>query len=120
MSEDALLEETVFSVGKTRGSSPANDTYYIVICFDISDAKKYRLLVRILKCFGSRIQKSVFEATLRPSQIKDLTGRIRHLMASDRYFNEADNVRIYKIAGNCNVTVFGKCEAMTDDDNIFF
>lgn len=69
---------------------------------------------------GTRMQKSVFEAQLKPSQVRGLLEAIEGLMASERYFNPRDNVRVYKIAGNCDVTVFGECTSeMTVSDDIF-
>lgn len=107
-------------VGRIKGSSPSVDQYYVVMLFDISEPKKYRALVKILKSYGSRIQKSVFEAQLQNSQIKHLIFQVGQLMGSKRYFNEADRVRIYKIAGNCEVTVMGEDSEAAMEDDIFF
>ena len=41
--------------------------------FDIASEKKYRLLMRILKRYATRIQKSVFDAYLKPRQIREMT-----------------------------------------------
>ena len=96
-----------FGLGRLSGASPSLDQYYVIVMFDVSDAKKYRLLIKALKRFGSRIQKSVFEAWLTKAQIADMERMIKRLMTSDRYFNEDDRVRIYRIAGNCEATVYG-------------
>ncbi len=34
-------------LGKIRGSSPAEDRYYVVVLFDISNQKKYRRIIKI-------------------------------------------------------------------------
>lgn len=107
-------------VGRVKGSSPSMDQYYVVMLFDISEPKKYRALVKILKSYGSRIQKSVFEAQLKNSQIKHLIFQVGQLMSSKRYFNETDRVRIYKIAGNCEVTVMGEDSEAPLEENVFF
>lgn len=106
--------------GKIKGASPSEDRYYVIVLFDISDAKKYRLLLKILLKYSSRVQKSVFEASLRNSQIKDMVGSIERLMASARYSNPQDKVRVYKIAGDCEMVVFGTCENANLSDDIFF
>ena len=113
------MDKTEVSVGKTAGASPAESTYYVLVLFDISDAKKYRNLMRLLKRYGTRIQKSVFEGQLRRSQIKELVGAIEKLMGSARFYNADDNVRIYKIASSCEVTVFGRYESNLTEENIF-
>ena len=74
----------------------------------------------MLKRYGTRIQKSVFEAQLKMSQIKALTASAERLMSSQRYYDPDDKMRIYKIAGNCDVTVFGACEKITVEQNVFF
>ena len=116
----ANLRITDFSPGKTAGASPSEHKYYVMVFFDISDAKKYRLLVRVLKRYGVRVQKSVFEAQLRPSQVRELKDAIEGLMCSDRYYNPDDNVRMYKISGNCDATVYGEYSPLLPEENIFF
>lgn len=116
----APLKKTCCTLGKLSGSSPSEDRYYVVVLFDISDAKKYRQLVKLLKRYGSRIQKSVFEGQLKPAQVKSLLASIEKLMLSERYYNLSDNIRMYKIAGNCDLTVFGSYEETLLEENMFF
>ena len=113
------MSKTEIAVGKTVGPSPAESRYYILILFDISDPKKYRTLLKVLKRYGSRVQKSVFEAQLKPLQIKEIIGAIERIMTLPRFYNPDDNIRIYKIASNCEMTVFGKYESNLIEENIF-
>lgn len=113
------MSKTEVSVGKRAASTPSESTYYVLVLFDISDSKKYRCLTRILKRYGTRIQKSVFEAQLRLSQIKELTGAIEKLMVATRFYNSDDNVRLYRMASNCELTVFGRYESTLTEENIF-
>jgi CRISPR-associated endonuclease Cas2 len=113
------LEQTERSFGKIGGSSPSEDLYYVLLFFDISEPKKYRMLLKTLKRYSFRIQKSVFEAHLKNRQVFDLTDQIRKLMASERWRNPADNVRIYKIYGTCTLTVFGEYQSHELERNIF-
>lgn len=108
-----------FAVGRIAGASPAEHRYYVLVMFDISEAKKYRMLVRTLKKYGLPIQRSVFEAQLKPGQIKDLLGEVERLMSSERFYNPSDNVRVYKVAGNCDVTVFGQYVSTLTEENVF-
>ncbi|WP_303133520.1 CRISPR-associated endonuclease Cas2 [uncultured Olsenella sp.] len=120
MSEAVGLNKTYRAPGKVRGTSPSEDTYYVLVLFDISEAKKYRFLVRALKKYGLRVQKSVFEAQITQSKLKRLLVQIERLMSSERFFNPDDNVRVYKIAGECELSVFGECVDTTFEENIFF
>lgn len=119
VAEEGKLVRTSCSPGRVNGPSPAENRYYVIVLFDISDAKKYRLLTKVLKGYGTRIQKSVFEAQLKRSQIKTLIASVEKLMSSRRFFNPDDNIRIYEIAGHCDLTIFGECHIDVIEDNIF-
>lgn len=90
-----------------------------MVLFDISDSKKYRILIRILKSYGVRIQKSIFECQIKRTQLKDLLASLDRLMSSERFYNPSDNIRLYKISGNCEVTVYGTYEENIVEENIF-
>ena len=113
------LEVTHLRPGRTMGASPADHRYYVLILFDIADSKKYRLLMKTLKRYARRIQKSVFEANLKPAQIREMTSAIEGLMGSERYYDPNDNVRVYRVAGNCEATVFGVCNTVEVESDIF-
>lgn len=106
--------------GKTCGVSPAEDRFYVLVFYDISDAKKSRYLVKILKGYGTRVQKSVFEAQLRRAQIKELSSSIERLMTAEKYYNPTDMVQVLKISGGCEATVYGMHINQTSEDNLFF
>ena len=114
------LRKTELSPGKVGGASPAEDRFYVMVLFDISDQKKYRILIKILNRYCMRVQKSVFEAQLKMSQIRQLTNSVERLMSSTCFFAPEDNVRIYRISGNCTATVFGECKSNLIEENIFF
>lgn len=105
--------------GKVRGTSPAEDRFYTLIFYDISDAKKYRCLVKILKSYATRVQKSVFEAQLKRSQIRELSLSIEKLMLAKTYYNPNDSVQIFRIAGNCEATVYGLYSEHVLEESIF-
>lgn len=109
----SALETSTRSYGRKAGSSPAENRFYTLIMFDISNRKKYSLLTKLLKRYSRRIQNSVYEAYLKPADIKELTERVGKLMGSERYYNPADRVRIYKVSGPCNAVLYGEC---ADDD----
>lgn len=43
-----------------------------LVCFDISDDKIRRRIVRRLDEYGTRVQFSVFEVQLKPAQLKNM------------------------------------------------
>lgn len=113
------LRKTEVSLGRVVGPSPAENRYYVLVLFDISEQKKYRLLLKILNRYGSRIQKSVFEAQLKASQIRELSESLERLMSSERFCNPNDNIRVYKVSGNCTATVLGDYKSNLMEENIF-
>lgn len=108
------LQKAERSFGRVPGASPSENKFYILAMFDISDRKKYTVLIKLLKQYSCRIQYSVFEAYLKTTDIKELLEGVEKIMKSDRYFNPDDSVRIYKMSGICQAVIFGKC----DDDVI--
>lgn len=109
------LSRTERTFSKSIGSSLSENKYYVLIMFDISDRKKYFLLTKTLKRYANRIQNSVYEAYLKFAHIKGLIRDVENLMKSEKYFNSADKVRIYKLTGTCSSVIFGEfIEERTD------
>ncbi|WP_314026258.1 CRISPR-associated endonuclease Cas2 [Olsenella uli] len=105
---------------KAHGASPSEDKYYVLVLYDISDSRRYRALVKLLKSYGTRIQKSVFEAHLTRRQLKELEWGIGKIIVLDKYHDEGDSVQIYRIASNCEATIFGAYNEQKLEDSIFF
>ncbi len=116
---DFLKTERTY--GKVAGASPAENKFYVLVMFDVSNRKKYTLLLKHLKRYSYRIQNSVFEAHLRMADFKELVAGIERLMRSKRYFDEADRVRIYRISSGCEAVIFGEnsAESIDLDENLF-
>lgn len=110
----SALETSTRQYGRKEGVSPAENKFYTLIMFDISNRKKYSLLTKLLKRYSRRIQNSVYEAYLKPADIKELTESVEKLMGSQQYYDSADRVRIYKVSGPCGAVLYGEC---TDDDS---
>lgn len=115
----APLQVSNLTLGRQAGGSPAESSYYVLVLFDIADSKKYRLLLRVLKRYAVRIQKSVFEAWLKPRQIKEMSEAIEGLMSSERYYDPDDNVRVYRMASGCTAVVYGTCATDRGGGDIF-
>lgn len=114
--EGSVAELTLLRV---EAASPSEHRYYVLVLFDIADSKKYSRLIKVIKRYCTRIQKSVFEAYLRQSQIAELENAIKRIMCSMRYYSSSDRVRIYKLSGKPCVTIFGEYDPIGIEDNIF-
>ncbi len=115
------LIKTERSFGKVAGPSPADNKFYILVMFDVSDRKKYSLLTKHLKRYSYRIQNSVFEAHLRMSDYREMVAGIEKLMRSIRFFDANDRVRVYRVSNACEAVIFGEysSEDIDLDENLF-
>lgn len=110
-------ERRNYSAGTVLGASPAQNKFYVLLFFDISEIKLYQHLIRIVKKYCNRVQKSVFEAYLTSSQIKDLASELEYVLSGD--IAQDDVVRIVRISGHCEVTELGKGVDNVYEDDIF-
>ena len=101
------LKISTHTLAILRGGSPSEDRCHTVIMFDVSCQKKYRKLIKILKAYSSRVQKSVFEGSLTRQQARELFSSLEKLMSAKQYFSAEDSIRIYSMSGSSEVTVFG-------------
>ena len=73
--------------------------YFII--YDIADPKRLNRVAKILKNYGQRAQKSKFEVSLRPHELRELQreiGRVIH--------PQEDGVKYFPLCEKC----FGKTE----------
>lgn len=75
-------------------------TEYFII-YDIADPKRLSRVAKILKSYGQRTQKSKFEVSLRPAQLKALQSEIGATIHPDE-----DGVKYFPLCEKC----FGKTE----------
>ena len=68
---------------------------FIVVCYDISDDRRRTRVSNILKGFGNRVQRSVFECDLRPKDFPKLKQRLSKVLKDD------DGLRYYILCSEC-------------------
>ena len=64
----------------------------ILAMYDISDPKRLRKVEKTMKYFGVRVQKSVFECSLKDSLIREMKQAVKKVMNMDE-----DSFRIYPL-----------------------
>jgi CRISPR-associated protein Cas2 len=84
--------------------------YYVLVIYDITDNKRRRELVKIVKSFGFRVQKSAFEAHLPENKYSKLLAKLKPVV------KDGDSIRVYKIRGKGAVTVFGIDDSVEDEE----
>lgn len=70
---------------------------FYLVCFDITDDKKRRRAVKILKEYGVRVQKSVFEC---PNLTEGRFARMKSRL-DDEIDHGEDTFRFYPICAAC-------------------
>lgn len=81
-----------------------DDRQFILIIYDIVDNKRRVKFAKLLEGYGTRVQKSAFEAMLSQKSYEKLVREI------PRYINSAsgeDSVRIYRMIGKGRVQFWG-------------
>ena len=105
------FDENYFLGIKGEEAQPGKK-HFVLIIYDISDNKKRRQMVKVLESYGVRVQRSAFEAILKPSQYKKMLRKIALIP------EEQDSVRVYKIQKTSSVDVFGKPFTLEENETI--
>lgn len=86
---------------------------YILIIYDIVDNKRRVMFAKKMNGYGFRVQKTAFEAMITEKLYKKLLAEIPHMIDS-----KTDTVRVYKIRGNGEVSLFGLSPKIEDEEII--
>ena len=68
----------------------------VMISYDVVDDKKRLKLMKLLKDYGSRVQKSVFECNLSPKTYEQIKAGVEEIINKRK-----DRVRYYQICKGC-------------------
>lgn len=86
---------------------------YILIIYDIVDNKRRNAFAKRLLGYGFRVQKSAFEALISKQKYNKLMKEIPALIDS-----EEDSVRVYRMSGFGEVSLFGQNIQLEKEDVI--
>lgn len=89
------------------------DTLHIVASYDISDPIRLTKVAKIMKNYGERVLKSVFECNLEKLRFAQLKNEIDEVIDPIE-----DSVRYYILCGKCikEVDFSGKGESFQEDE----
>ena len=84
---------------------------FLMIAFDVSDNRRRYRVVRALRDYGERVQKSVFECCLRPLERRALLARLDRLIDPD-----TDRLHVFELPESdvARIEVLGIGQATTD------
>lgn len=88
---------------------------HIVASYDISDPKRLARVAGVMKDYGERVLKSVFECNLTEAQFLKMKGRV-----DDEIDHTEDSVRFYFACEKCvgNIDVVGLGGPFADDEEV--
>ncbi len=71
---------------------PENHRHFVLVTYDISKNRLRNKVNRIMKSYGFRVQRSVFESFLTASQIEDLKKKVKN------FLDPTDNIKLYSLS----------------------
>lgn len=90
------------------------EKFTVIILYDIIDDKKRVRLVKILKSFGFRIQKSVFECFLSRNKYNNLIMKLDKFIKKEKKEN-GDSIIVYRLNKNVITKVYGDKIELRDE-----
>jgi len=87
---------------------------HIIASYDISSPLRLSRVAKVMKDYGERVLKSIFECTLDEEMYKAMKKEIEDLIE-----REEDSVRYYFVCGKCLelIEYLGKGEEFKEDDD---
>ena len=91
-----------------------SNSLHIVASYDIGDPKRLAKVARVMKGYGERVLKSVFECNLEAKRFKDMKTKVEEIIEPIE-----DSVRYYFLCEKCarEVEYSGKGEEFQEDED---
>lgn len=89
------------------------NTQFLIVSYDIPSNRRRYKVMKTLEGFGTRVQYSVFECNLKPSQVDDLRKRLWKLIQNE------DSVRLYFISADDVKRIERLGDTRTVEERIF-
>jgi len=72
----------------------------MIIAYDIADPQRLTKIAKVMEDFGTRVQKSIFEATVNDHIFKEMKQRVEQIIVW-----EEDGVKYFTVCEKCSQTV---------------
>jgi CRISPR-associated protein Cas2 len=89
-------------------------TQFLVVSYDIPSNRRRLKVMKTLEGFGTRVQYSVFECSLKPREIDDLRKRLKKLIVDDE-----DSIRFYFLGAEDVKRIIRLGDPRTVEERIF-
>jgi CRISPR-associated protein Cas2 len=89
---------------------------FCIVAYDIENDRNRNKIAKILKDYGERVQKSVFECNINENMLNRMLKRVEKFIDL-----ETDNFRVYKLfdSQKTYVTIIGKGKVIEDDKDVY-
>ncbi|HZK39468.1 MAG TPA: CRISPR-associated endonuclease Cas2 [Clostridia bacterium] len=94
-----LTDEFTFETEEFEGGGKRR--YPVLIIYDVSSTKRRNKLVKLLKRYARRVQRSAFECVIDKRLFEKLLAEI------DNFFNPGDLIRVYRLTSSADVKTWG-------------
>jgi CRISPR-associated protein Cas2 len=86
----------------------------MIVAYDIADPKRLNRIARIMKEYGHRVQKSIFEADIDERRFAEMRRRVEFSMV-----REVDGVKYFPLCDRCADTLvaLGLCKVHPVDED---
>ena len=91
----------------------AENAIFVLIIYDIVDNRTRNAFAKKMSGYGFRVQKSAFEAWINEKLYQKLLSEIPKLIDP-----KTDSVRVYRITGNGQVSLFGVNDRIKNEEVI--
>jgi len=88
---------------------------FVVVCYDIPDDRRRDRVYRLLKDYGTPVQRSVFECELKEKQYRQMRRELQAVLDP-----QEDNVRFYRLCRACRDEVETVGEVPVTVDPLFY
>lgn len=88
------------------------DKKLVLIIYDIIDNKRRTKMVKLLESYGTRVQRSAFEALINKGQYIKIIEGIKKIISNE------DNVRIYRLNSSNEVLLLGESYSVYEEEVI--
>ena len=84
----------------------------MIVAYDIAHPKRLGRVARIMKDYGHRVQKSIFETDVDERRFEEMRRRVEYVMV-----RELDGVKYFPLCDRCADTLvaLGVCGIMPDE-----
>ena len=94
----------------------------VIIAYDVETSTnqgriRLRKVAKLCVNYGQRVQNSVFECSVDPAQLVEITHQLQKIID-----NDLDNIRIYHMGKNWErkIETLGKSESYNPDSGVLF